>query len=77
LLAELRAALEAADLSSLASSYSGSTQGPEGQVIEIVTYTVTASDVTVSADSSADVPDSLERLNDVLGRAEGAVIENG
>jgi hypothetical protein len=73
----VRASLEAVDLHSLAPWYRGSTQGPEGMVIEIDTYSITKGDVTVGADSNAVVPDGLRELDEALGRVEGMVVERG
>jgi hypothetical protein len=76
-LADLRAALEAAGLRTLDPSYAGSMAGPEGMVIEIDTYTVTADGVTVSADSSAHIPSRFSALLERLSRIEGLVVARG
>ena len=76
-LADLRSQLEATDLSTLDPEYRGSTAGPDGMVVEIVTATVTADGVTVYAESNAATPDRLADLLDQLGAIESLVVRNG
>jgi hypothetical protein len=76
-MAELRAALAAAELGSLDPSYPFEPSGPEGIVVESIGHTITACGVRVSAESPGSAPERLIRLIGVLSEVGGLLFRQG